>query len=1301
MNFWQKLIRLLWLTLFYTVAVSCVLLAAVFGTLRLLLPMMGDYSAEVEKKATEYLGQPVKVRQLDAQWHGWGPSLILKDVQLLDKAGKKTLAKFEKGRVGIAVLQTARTGKLHFSYIDILGVEASLSRDRKGQFHLPGFEIQDTEQQGETGDEGFSQWLLSQGRLNIEIKRLLFSDRMLKRKARVFSDASVSIINEGGRHFLRGQLGTTQATGRRLYFAMDIKGNFMTGSQWQGLLYLKANNLDHREIFGKQFLVENGLTVGSADFEVWAEVDTSRLTAMTGEISLRDARWQLTSYKPLRYKKLATRFNWSLNQDRSQFQLALDNLIVQQGSRSSAANDLRLAAYFGPDSIAELELAANALTPGDLAPVLIRAASLFNVNINEYASLDPKGRLKDIYVHWLAGDGGGNYYAQLSLDKFAISPFKKLPGFDNVSAKLMLDNAGGHARIQTRNARLEFPRLFRQPLPVSSLDANLYWSMQDNTLLVRSYDVHLQTPHVHSRGFVELELDEQASPLLSLAFDFEQGDASGVSAYLPAGIMSKGALSWLDKAFDQGTISKGKALLYGRAADFPYTRGDGVFRVDFDVADVQLDYAPGWPKFNKLEADVHFKGNGFKANIAKGAVYDSVLTDVQVAIAEFSSTMQLSVNGKIEGRTADKLRYLNESGLRESVGRHLAAFEFAGDSRLDLDLKLNFGKRISADFDGKLQFDYNQVRMEKFDPLAEELQGTLFFNNEEIRADALSAVLMEQKVPLNIRTAVKENTGARTVKLTTGVKVDIGAQVKEHFPQWSELVKGQSRVRLELDIPYGGVSGEDTRLPRLNFVSRLVGVDLNLPVPMNKPAHVPRQAIFGVEFPGNNKFWLHGAYGNVWRTLVEIEPEAPRVFQRGELLFGKGRVVLPKGKGLRVNGSLEQISADIWSSLITSSSAVNAANGAGSQEPLSIYDILYSTNLHITKLEYLNQTINNVQLSTSNQGQLIVIDIKSRQIAGIIRLPREADSFRVEMELDRLHLQATDEEGGGGGLDLDPRGLPQMRLSSKSVIFGNRNLGQVALETAKSPDGLIIQQLIIKPRATTMKAHGSWLFNNGQPRSEMSVVMESSNLGKTMKDLGYADTISDGEGVLNASLHWPGSILNPDLKHLSGKVNLNFKDGIIVDFEPGGAARIFGLLSIQTLPRRLLLDFRDIFAKGLVFDSIKGSFEIDEGDAYTKAEQHFSLKGATADAEIRGRIGLSAQDYDQVVLVTPHVSGLTGLVSILVNQPVLFLLQQLIKDDINQSVRFKYSLKGSWINPTLEPIHERPIIVGDDEDEDF
>ena len=88
-----------------------------------------------------------------------------------------------------------------------------------------------------------------------------------------------------------------------------------------------------------------------------------------------------------------------------------------------------------------------------------------------------------------------------------------------------------------------------------------------------------------------------------------------------------------------------------------------------------------------------------------------------------------------------------------------------------------------------------------------------------------------------------------------------------------------------------------------------------------------------------------------------------------------------------------------------------------------------------------------------------------------------------------------------------------------------------------------------------------------------------------------------------------------------------------------GAGRAVGLLSVTALPRRLSLDFTDVFGKGLAFDKIEGDFTLSDGNAYTS---NLIMDGPAAGVRISGRVGIEAEDYDQTAIVSAEVGKVHG-----------------------------------------------------------
>ena len=195
-----------------------------------------------------------------------------------------------------------------------------------------------------------------------------------------------------------------------------------------------------------------------------------------------------------------------------------------------------------------------------------------------------------------------------------------------------------------------------------------------------------------------------------------------------------------------------------------------------------------------------------------------------------------------------------------------------------------------------------------------------------------------------------------------------------------------------------------------------------------------------------------------------------------------------------------------------------------------------------------------------------------------------------------------------------------------------------------------------------------------------------------LKAFDYSvDPVKDGETKLKMQAIWHGSPLDFSLADINGSLTMEIEKGRVLNIEPS-AGRLFGLLSLQTLPRRLSLDFSDLFGKGFSFDQIEGTFTIESGNAYTN---NLSMTGPSANIEITGRTGLIDKDYDQVVTVTPQVSDTLPLASALFGPigvgvgAVIFLAGELfdtIPKQIDKILRYQYTISGSWDNPVVEKL---------------
>jgi uncharacterized protein YhdP len=270
----------------------------------------------------------------------------------------------------------------------------------------------------------------------------------------------------------------------------------------------------------------------------------------------------------------------------------------------------------------------------------------------------------------------------------------------------------------------------------------------------------------------------------------------------------------------------------------------------------------------------------------------------------------------------------------------------------------------------------------------------------------------------------------------------------------------------------------------------------------------------------------------------------------------------------------------------------------------------------------------------------------------------------------------------------DPRKFPSMKINVKALTLNKTQYGKASLILRSIEDGLSIEELKLSAPNLEASVVGQWVFKDAWHKSEIKLTAKSGQVGKALSLLGYKANIDEGEGeaVMNAS--WNGPPHKIDMKRLNGDLHLVIKKGRLSDVNPGGG-RIFGLLSLQALPRRLSLDFSDLFKKGLTFDKIEGHFTISDGDAYTN---DLYLDGPSAHIDISGRIGLAARDYDQTVVVIPRFTSSMSVLGGLAAGPQvgigLFLADKLFGKKINKLSSVRYSVTGTWENPKYQKLEK-------------
>ncbi len=269
------------------------------------------------------------------------------------------------------------------------------------------------------------------------------------------------------------------------------------------------------------------------------------------------------------------------------------------------------------------------------------------------------------------------------------------------------------------------------------------------------------------------------------------------------------------------------------------------------------------------------------------------------------------------------------------------------------------------------------------------------------------------------------------------------------------------------------------------------------------------------------------------------------------------------------------------------------------------------------------------------------------------------------------------------------------QLHADEFGIGQRQVGRLDAEVLADPLGLRLVSFESATDSFTAQGSGGWFVGDDGDTTRFAVGINSTNVGQMLTQLGFAPFVEAETAEVTASLYWPGPPSSSWLDHICGDLALRAEKGSLVDVAPGGAGRAAGLLSISALPRRLALDFRDVFNRGLVFDDITADFVIVDGNAYT---DNLKLTGPVAEVGLIGRTGLRDRDYRQQAVVTAEPGKVLPTVGALLAGPqvaaALLIFTRIFKKPLGGIGRASYCVTGSWSEPTVERLTDEQLEEG-------
>jgi uncharacterized protein YhdP len=276
------------------------------------------------------------------------------------------------------------------------------------------------------------------------------------------------------------------------------------------------------------------------------------------------------------------------------------------------------------------------------------------------------------------------------------------------------------------------------------------------------------------------------------------------------------------------------------------------------------------------------------------------------------------------------------------------------------------------------------------------------------------------------------------------------------------------------------------------------------------------------------------------------------------------------------------------------------------------------------------------------------------------------------------------------------KGVIQQSLSAS--ILPKSEILEVLLETTFGPlkmniiskeGGFILDNIAIKNDSLLVTGTVELIKKTDQLHNYSTTVdaqLKSQNTKALMEEFGFQGILSSKNLTIDLDLFWPYIPSSDGVFDANGTVKVNIEDGQITAIDPI-AGKVLGLLSIAELPKRLALDFSDIFKKGLSFNRLSGEFQFKQGRAYTC---NLVMEGTSIDIVLVGVTDMVGETYNQLAIVRPLLSDALPMGGAVFGGPgvaaAVYLFTKLLRKPLKNIGVSYYSIGGTWDNPTIEKI---------------
>jgi uncharacterized protein (TIGR02099 family) len=1232
---------------------AVILLALIMGGMRLVINNIDFFQSEIGYLLERDVSKGIVFNRVSGSMNRFNPVLLIENVSINQPDRSQPLF-IDRLEVEFDFWNSLRNRAPVVLEISGKLEKLELTRDVSGLWWLNEYQIGSGS--GNTVMPGFSQILeLLPRYLKLDLRRLLIRDEK-HQETHQLSDLSARIIHREGKFFTQMSAALPDEFGRSLLLKSVVDPT-------SSLIYLNTSELQLAPV-ARLFEVDTqGLQSGGLDGEVWLNMSGYRLTGIKGDLLLKHGVLQVAADKlPLSIDYHA-KFNTEVGEQHWRVSSKIERLEIDgnkvpgfdaQVDIPVAAGNDKLSAWIDRLPIASLPVVAGQWLPNSL-----------DKQISE-GSL--QGLMQDVLFE-INFDQAESFRLAATIEGLSSKRSGHVPGVKNLNADLVMGNKRLAATLHGDGVSLDFGDQFRGPLQADSINMQATLNrLPSGNLLLAVDDIQLRNPDLSAIGRLSLETDGENAPFMYLRASFTDANASSTGKYLPVKLMSVKITEWLDRGIIGGFVPAGDLQFHGRLKDIrKLARERAVeFFVDFSVQQADIFFAPGWLHAKNGKGQVVFHNVGVEFDLEQASYENIDGIKVHGGIANFEqASLDLAIQA--EAPTRDAVRVWRDTPVGERFRYILDKLqEFDGDvsSAIDIRLPLGLGqdeRKVSVEVD----FQNAAASVPDWGLDLSQITGRLKVSEGSVAASNISARFFGDPITIDI------DGEDSTVKTQVAVQGNLASAnlLRRMPPYLTEAVSGNSDWFVRLLIA-GDAAPQGSPFLQIKAASELKGTSVEIPLPFTVSGSEAIDFSTEVDFyPQQIRFTSKLGADLLGRGSLAGLDDAEYRLEALEFAFAS-ELATKQIAGINLHGRIARLNLDDWLAFFSDDGADDSA-------------LLHSVKLGVDSAQVFGREMELLVFELEKADQRFLGMVDASIVKGRFDAPLKTSSLDpMIVDLDFLDLRKLDQESEQ---TFKPSSLPAIRLSSKLLGYHEMLFSNLLFEGSPNEEIFEVAKFSLQHDTLQLKGNGQWKYDalKREHLSSVKINLKGPQLGESMAELGFGNSMSGGNMEFNGDFSWPASFFRFSLDTLAGEARMKITDGVLNNVEPG-TGRFVGLLSLNALPRRLSLDFSDVLIGGMAFDDITGSYRIGKGILHTKNTR---MDGPAAKIRISGKTDIVNRDYDQLIRITPKIRHTLPLIGAVAASTTvgwgLLLLQNLFKTAIDDAVEVQYHVTGSWDDPEI------------------